>query len=211
MRKRFALLAVSCLALTTQAQPNGYTLLKNADAFRQALNQANASKESVVSDFIQTKHLSMLEDKISSKGKFFFKKENRIRIEYIEPYTYLLVMNGGEIMVQDGQKTSRINTRNSKVMQSVNRIIIDCMSGNVFRNGDFSITVYENNSSYLLSLTPVTDVLKKMFSHIDVFLDRKHLDVTRLTMTETGGDFTDMDFKNIRHNTAVNDALFKVK
>lgn len=209
--RKFLFVVLSCLAVMAQAQPKGYGPLKNADAFRQALQQANASKTSVVSDFIQTKHLSLLEDKIISKGQFFFKKENRIRIAYTEPYTYLLVMNGGEILVQDGHKTSRINTRNSKLMQSVNRIIIDCMSGNVFRNTDFSVVAWESSNSYLLSLTPATDAMKKMFDRIEVYLDRKHLDVTRLTMTETGGDFTDMDFKNIRHNTDLNDALFKTK
>ncbi len=211
MRKILTVVIFSCLAIMAQAQSKGYTPLKNTDAFRQALNQANASKESVVSDFTQTKHLSLLEDKITSKGQFFFKKENRIRIAYTEPYTYLLVMNGEEILVQDEQKTSRISTRNSKIMQSVNRIIIDCMSGNVLRNPDFSVAALESNNAYLLSLTPATDAMKKMFSRIDVYLDRKHFDVTRLTMTETGGDFTDMDFKNIRHNTPLNDALFKVK
>ncbi len=211
MRNALLIFFLSCFTALAAAQPKGYSPLKNPDAFRHALQQANASKTSVTSDFIQTRHLSLLEDKIISKGQFFFKKENRIRIAYTEPYTYLLVMNGGEIMVQDEQKTSRINTRNSKVMQSVNRIIIDCMSGNVFRNADFSVAAWENSNSYLLSLTPATDAMKKMFDRIDVYLDRKDLDVTRLTMTETGGDFTNMDFKNIRHNTALNDALFKTK
>ena len=159
MRNALLIFFLSCFTVLAAAQPKGYSPLKNPDAFRHALQQANASKTSVTSDFIQTRHLSLLEDKIISKGQFFFKKENRIRIAYTEPYTYLLVMNGGEIMVQDEQKTSRINTRNSKVMQSVNRIIIDCMSGNVFRNADFSVAAWENSNSYLLSLTPATDAM----------------------------------------------------
>lgn len=196
---------------TVAAQPKGYSPLTNEPSFRKALQQANATKASVESDFVQVKHLSILEDKITSKGKFCFKKDNKIRIEYTEPYSYLLVMNGTEVMVRDEHKTSKINTRNSKVMQSVNRIIIDCMSGNVLQNTDFSVVAWENNSNYLLSLTPAADGMKKMFERIDVYLDKKRLDVIRLTMTETGGDYTDMDFKNIRHNTILNDAMFKIK
>lgn len=197
--------------MAAMAQPKGYQPLKNITAFQQALSQANAAKNTIASDFVQVKNLSLLADKIKSKGKFYFKKEDKVRIEYTTPYYYLLVMNSGEIMVKDEQKSSRINTRNSKTMQSVNRIMLDCMRGTVFQNKDFKVSAFENAGGYLLSLMPATDAMKKMFKQIDVYMDRKSFDVDRLTMTETGGDFTDMDFSNTQHNTALNDALFKVK
>lgn len=153
----------------------------------------------------------MLAEKIKSKGKFYFKKEDKVRIEYTSPFSYLLVMNGGQLLVKDEQKTSKINTKNSKAMQSVNRIMIDCMQGTVMQNKDFKATAYESASAYLLSLAPATDAMKKMFKQIDVYMGRKTLDVDRLTMTETGGDYTDMNFTNTQHNTALNDAIFKVK
>lgn len=153
----------------------------------------------------------MLAEKIKSKGKFYFKKEDKVRIEYTQPFSYLLVMNGGQLMVKDEQKTSKINTKNSKTMQSVNRIMVDCMRGTVFQNPDFKTAAYESGSTYLLSLTPANAAMKKMFSQIDVYMSRKNFDVDRLTMTETGGDFTDMDFTNTQHNVALNEALFKVK
>ena len=50
-----------------------------------------------------------------------------------------------------------------------------------------------------------------MFSRIDVYLTSTGLDVDRLTMTEQGGDYTDMNFSHAQHNIALNDALFKVR
>ena len=193
------------------AQPKGYQQVKNIAPFQQALSQANAAKQTIASDFSQVKNLSLLADKIKSKGKFYFKREDKVRIEYTSPYSYLLVMNGGQLMVKDEQKSNKINTRNSKTMQSVNRVMIDCMRGTVFQNPDFKVASYENGQSYLLSLMPVTDAMKKMFKQIDVYMDKKNFDVSRLTMTENGGDFTDMDFTNTQHNTALNESLFKVK
>jgi len=198
-------------AITAAAQPKGYQALKNTEAFRQALAKTNAARETIASDFTQTKHLSLLEDKIRSRGKFFFRKEDKVRIEYTAPYTYLLIMNSGQVLVRDGEKTSRISTRSSKVLQSVNRIVIDCMRGSVFRNPDFTVTVYENSAEYLLVLSPAAEAMKQLFRQIEVHMDKQRLDVTRLTMTETGGDLTDMDFTNTRHNVALNEALFKIR
>ncbi len=208
-----SLLSFICVCLTTAsiAQPKGFSAVKNIQEFETALARANSSVNTIASDFTQTKNLSLLSEKIKSKGRFYFQKQDKVRIEYTAPYSYLLVMNGGSVMVKDEQKTSKINAKNSKTMQSVNRIIIDCMRGTVLQNPDFKAAVYENGGNYLLSLSPVSEAMKKMFRSIDVYLSKKNFDVDRLMMTEQGGDFTDMDFTNTQHNVPLNEALFKAR
>ncbi len=208
---KFFFILCCCLPFLGAAQPKGFGMIAQPEEFKKSLQAANASKSTIKSDFVQTKHLSLLEDKISSKGKFFFKQQNKVRIEYTEPYTYLLVMNEGAILVKDDQKTNRINTKNSKMMQSVNRIIVDCMSGNVFSNPDFSVEGYENGRQYLLSLSPTNEAMKQIFVRIDVYMDKNRLDVVRLKMVEPGGDFTDMEFQQIQHNIALDESLFKTR
>lgn len=198
-------------ALNVFGQAKGYQPVKNVVAFQQALTKSNTTIQTIASDFVQVKNLSMLADKIKSKGKFYFKKEDKVRIEYTSPFSYLLVMNAGQVMVKDEQRTSKINTKNSQAMQSVNRIMIDCMRGTVFQNPDFKVAAYENGSTYQLAMVPATESMKKMFKQIDVFMDKKNFDVDRLTMTELGGDYTDMDFTNTQHNVSLNETLFKVK
>lgn len=211
MRKFCDVLILCVLAVGAYAQPKGFAAVKNVTAFQQSLSKANAGVQTISSDFMQVKNLSLLAEKIKSKGKFYFKKEDKVRIEYTSPYTYLLVMNGGQIMVKDEQKTSKVNTKNSKTMQSANRIMVDCMRGTVFQNPDFKTTVYENGQSYLLSMAPANESMRKMFREINVYMNKKNYDVHRLSMVEQGGDYTDMDFSNTQHNVSLNDALFKVK
>lgn len=210
MRNLFT--AILCtISVGVIAQPKGYISLKNVSAFQQAMSLNSTKVQTIASDFTQVKNMALLEEKIKSKGKFYYKREDKVRIEYTSPYSYLLVMNAGQVMVKDEQKTSKINTKNSKTMQSVNRIMIDCMRGTVFQNPDFKVTAYESSTGYLLNMVPVTDAMKKMFKQIDVYMDKKTMDVDRLTMTELGGDYTDMDFTNTKHNTALDEAIFKVK
>ncbi len=199
------------LSFAAFGQPKGYKPVANAAAFQQSLQKATASDQSIQSDFTQTKHLSLLADKITSKGKFYYRKEDKVRIEYSSPFQYLVVMNGGQMMVKDEQKTSHINARSSKTMQSVNRIMLDCMRGTVFSNPDFKVAAYEGGNGYLLSLSPANDAIKKLFKQIDVYLTRDSFDVDKLSMVEQGGDFTEMSFSKTQHNLALNEALFKVR
>lgn len=205
------LFAALAIATVSYAQPKGFKEVKNIIAFQQDLSKSNAAVQTISSDFSQIKNMALLAEKIKSKGKFYYKKEDKVRIEYLTPFNYLLVMNGTQVMVKDEQKTNKINTKNSKAMQSVNRIMIDCMRGTVFQNPDFKVEAFENNSNYLLCMAPATDAMKKMFKQIDVYLDKKSFDVDKLSMMELGGDFTDMNFSNTQHNTSLNESLFKVK
>jgi len=192
-------------------QPAGFTVVANTAAIQQNLAKTTGTTQTITSDFTQVRHMKMLNDKVSSKGKFCYKKENRIRIEYISPFRYLLVMNGSSITVKDDQKTNKINTRNSKAMQSANRIMMDCMTGDVYRNKDFSVKTWESKNQYLLQLTPVATSMKGLFSRIDVYIDKSDYSVTKLQLNENGGDYTEMSFTNKKKNVPLDDALFSIR
>ena len=74
----------------------------------------------------------MLSDKIISKGKFWFKKENKVRMEYMQPFQYLMILNNNNIYIKDGQKENKISTGSNKLFQQVNRIVVDCVQRHSF-------------------------------------------------------------------------------
>lgn len=207
------ILTICLLLLTTAAyaQPKGYQPVKDISAFQNSLASANSKVNTIKSDFSQVKEMSLLAEKINSNGKFYFQKEDKVRIQYTEPYDYLLIMNGTRLLVKDEQSTNKINTRNSKMMQSVNRVMVDCMQGTVFNNPDFSVKAYSNASTYLLQMTPVDVTMKQLFDQVEVYIAKDSYDVEKLIMQESGGDYTIMKFTNIKHNTALNEGLFKAK
>src|ERR1043165_247946 len=88
-RMRSVCLLLLSLMFTTavMAQPKGYRPVANTTAFQQSLQKATAPLQSIESDFSQTKHLSMLADKVKSKGKFYYRREDTGRIEYTNPFT----------------------------------------------------------------------------------------------------------------------------
>ncbi len=213
IRLLVTVLLCSATVVTTNAQaPKGFSSLTNTATLQAALAVTAKNTQSIASDFSQVKHMKMMNDKVSSRGKFYFKKEDKIRIEYTSPFQYLLVMNGGRIMVKDeNNKSNKINTRNSQTMQSVNKVMMDCMRGTVFNNKDFTVKAFETKGQYLLQLSPVNNAMKGLFARIDVYIDKAGNTVDKLVMNENGGDFTDMNFSNKKINTSLADALFAIR
>ncbi|MBS1928534.1 MAG: outer membrane lipoprotein carrier protein LolA [Chitinophagaceae bacterium] len=210
MHKSLLALILGLFCLMANAQYNGYSAMVNDAAFKSNFSIATQKVSTIKSDFTQEKELSLLADKISSKGKFWFKKNNQVRMEYTSPYQYLMVINKDRVFVKDRQKESKINTRSNKMFQQINRVMIDCMQGTVFSNPDFSTRLFENKSAVLIEMTPLTKGLKEMFSHIILVVEKKDFSVVSIRMNEASGDYTTIRFINKEQNVQLPDNLFSV-
>src|ERR1700676_3987805 len=127
----------------------GFTLLNHPETFKKSFADATAATESIQSDFEQEKSLSMLSENINSTGKFWYRKNDKIRMEYIQPYSYIMILNGGKIFIKEGQKENKISANSNKVFQQVNRILIDCVGGSMLENPDFQSRIFESSGSFL--------------------------------------------------------------
>jgi len=208
MNKLTATLVSVILACSVKAQHAGYTAVKDTAVFKQQFATASQKISSLQSDFVQEKNLSMLSEKIVSKGKFWFKKDNKVRMEYNQPFQYLMILNNNNIYIKDGQKENKMSASSNKLFQQINRIVIDCVKGSAFSNTDFRINVFENKQTYLIELSPVVKNLKDIFKTINVTVDKKDYSVLSIQMNEVSGDYTSINFINKQINASLPDALF---
>ncbi len=205
----FGLLGIM-LALNVKAQYPGFSLLQNQETFKQTFNSATKNVSDIKSDFIQEKTLSMLSDKITSRGNFWFKREYKVRMEYIHPFPYLLILNGGKIYIRDGQKENKLSASSSKIFEQVNRILLDCVGGTILKNPDFHARVFESPGSYLIELNPVAKNLKELYQKINIFIDRKDYTAESIDMFELSGDHSSIRFFNKVLNANIPDTLFAI-
>ncbi len=196
--------------ISFKAQYTGYTPLTDLSKFKELFSVEAQKVISIKSDFVQEKNLSMLSEKITSQGKFWFKKDSRVRMEYTKPFTYLMIINKDKVFVKDGQKQNTISTKSNKLFQQINKITVDCVQGTVLTNPDFSTRVFENKTAYLVELSPVSKNLKEFFKTIVVIVDKKDYSVTNIEMNENSGDNTIIHFVNKEMNTNLPDALFAI-
>src|SRR5580693_4881458 len=102
MHKAFFLAVLMLCGILARAQYPGYAAVSDLSKFREAFSAASQKTTSIKSDFIQEKNLTMLSEKITSKGKFWFKKENLVRMEYSQPFQYLMIINKNNVFIKDG-------------------------------------------------------------------------------------------------------------
>lgn len=206
----FSTSAFVILICTCFSQYTGYTALKDIPAFKQKFALESAKVNTITCDFKQVKTLTVLKEKLNSEGKFFFKRSDKVRIDYTKPYTSTVVINGEKLTMKDGDKKTEINSKSSKLLKQLNRIMIDCLQGTVLDNKNFAAQVFENESTYLLELTPTSTQVKEFFSVIVLKIDKSDFTVKSIQMEEPGGDMTIMNFNNKKMNSPVSDALFSI-
>ncbi|MFT4152976.1 outer membrane lipoprotein carrier protein LolA [Parafilimonas sp.] len=200
------LLLLLCSA--AKAQPAGYVRVKDIATFKNQFAAASQKISSIKADFEQEKNLSMLSDKIISKGKFWFKKENKVRMEYAQPFQYLMILNNNNIYIKDGQKENKISAGSNKLFQQVNKIVVDCVRGTAFSNTDFKVNVFESKTAYLIELVPAVKNLQQIFKTINVITDKNDYSVNTIVLNEASGDNTTIHFITKEINTNLPDALF---
>jgi len=196
------------ISFSTYAQYPGYAAIPEIVVFKKQFNAESAKVLSIACDFKQEKTLTSLKEKITSTGKFWFKRSNKLRMEYTKPFVYLIVMNSDKMLVRDSQKENRINAKSSKLFQKINRIMIDCVQGNILDNKDFTARVFENGTTFLLEMTPVSKTLHEFFQTIVLTVDKKDYSAKSIIMNEPMGDITLIKFEHKKLNEPIPDAVF---
>ena len=208
MRKVFFIFLLAGLSAAAAAQ---YKPVANVTAVKSRFAAAAQKINSISSDFTQIKSLSMLAEKITSKVKFYFRKNNLVRMEYTSPYQYLMIINGNKVSIKDGQKTNKMTAGSSKLFQQVNHLMMDCIRGTVFDNPDFSVKLLENNNSYMADMEPVTQEMKTLFKKVKVVMGKNDFVVNEVQMIDARGDNTTIHYSNQQINTGLPDALFTIR
>lgn len=210
MRKLVVSMALLLTGILVQAQYAGYKLLADATDFKNRFAAAAQKTSTIKSDFVQEKELSMLSEKIVSKGKFWFKRENAVRMEYLQPFQYLMIINDGKIYIKDSQKENKISAKSNKLFEQINKIMLDCVNGSALSNTDFTTRIFESGDAYLAELTPVNKTLKTLFQNINLQISKKEYAVTKIEMHEPSGDNTTIHYINREMNVSLSDALFAI-
>lgn len=194
--------------LNLLAQYNNFTEISDISGFKKKFNDESAKIKSISSNFEQEKELTILLEKIISKGEFRFKRENKIRIEYLDPFYYLMIINGDKMIIKDDQNETTMNVRSNKLFQQVNNIMVESVNGTIIDNEDFSVRIFEDASRYLMEMTPVDKTLKGFFNTILIYADKESFSVTQILMNESSGDTTLIKFVNRNLNAQLSDEIF---
>jgi outer membrane lipoprotein-sorting protein len=200
----FATLYIASQTIVAQS----FGVPKDETALRKKIIEASQKIKSIQCNFEQEKISSMLAEKAISKGEFLFKKDNKVKLDYREPFTYLIVMNNGKLLIKDEDKTRQMNLSRSRSFQQLNKIIVDCINGNMLSSTDFTTKLFENNTHAKIELTPINKTVKNFLSGIVVVLEKSDFSALRIEMNEASGDKTTLRFSAKKLNGEIDNEQF---
>jgi outer membrane lipoprotein-sorting protein len=175
---------------------------------------ASASRvKTLSSDFTQEKHLSMLDKVLTSQGRFFYKRDNRLRWELNDPVVSGFAVNGTYAARWDAQ---------TEIPQSVNvnRVpFLKIFSDQVFSwaKADFKRLQKQYHIQVIgenpvdLKLDPKSAREKKYLDHLRIVFATDASHVRTVEVHEPDGDFTAIRFINTQINAPLPDSLFGPK
>lgn len=205
--KRFFLslvLSVACLAGSFAQSASDAKVI-------QQINAVASAMKTMQCDFVQTKYIKMLNDKMVSRGKMYYQQSDKLRWEYTSPYTYTFVLNGSKVLLSKGKRNDVINVNQSKFFKEIARIMMNSVVGKCLTDKkDFSTTMATTKTEWVATLVPQRKEMKQMFQKIVLHFSKQKKMVTVVELIEKKGDRTVIQLNNVRTNAPVNAKVFNI-
>lgn len=190
--------------------PGGFTEVQDISAVKKMISENADETNSLSSDFIQKKHLTMMEEVLISRGRFLFRKENDVRWEYHSPINYAIVINNNHFMINNDGKISIFDTESNKLFKEINSMILMAIQGNFVNDPAFVAAFFQDDKNYLAILKPQDEILKNILETIEIYFEKESMAVGKVKFIEPEEDFTLITFTNRKKNTKLEDDQFKI-
>jgi len=168
------------------------------------------SIQSMKSDFVQEKHLSIFTDAAIAKGALFFLRPDNVRFEIREPFQSVLIARHNAVAKYefvDG-KWVKLNLGAPYVVLMVTGQIATWLQGRFRDKSDIYELSAIAGAHTVVILTPRNEQIKKHIAAIELGLSEEKNRVNSVTIRESGGDYTHMTFSNQERDISLPDRTF---
>lgn len=180
--------------------------------FESRLAKEAQTIQSIESDFTQVKYLDILDEKVTSKGKFYYQKSGKICMEYAQPVNYLIVINDSRLKIVADGKKSTMSLSANKMMNQMQDMLTACMTGDLSKmSSDYKLEYFENARQYMVKIKPINKAIQAYISGIEIYLDKKDMSVCKLRLSETAANYTEYEFYNKSFNTLKDETRFSIR
>ena len=184
-------------------------LAESPDAVLDRLNELAAGVDTLASDFSQEKYLSVFQDVLPAKGRFYYRKPDHLRWEMTSPVTSGFVLRGdtGRRWQEAGSRGERFDIAREPVM----KIVADQLLA--WTRADFEAL----RRDYRISLTGEAPVRLRLdpkgaaagfLDHLSITFAPDGRHVQQVEVHEQGGDYTRITFHHTVVNGPLDDELF---
>lgn len=166
--------------------------------------------------FKQEKHMNGMSKNLVSTGTMRYKKNGKVRLDYVTPFKYELTVNGDKVKMATNGKKNIYNASSNPGMQEMQKMLSASMTGDIAAlKSKYAISYFDNGSTYLIKIKPIKP--NKMIQEIEMELNKSDKMLIRMRLTEvakagkTGNDYTEYTFSDTKKNTTIDDSVFAIE
>lgn len=206
MMKRYLILCVlGLLAAVSNAQT-----FEQSDMIEQ-INKASAQMQSLECEFVQTKFLNILDDKMVSRGKMYYQQADKLRWEYTSPYTYTFILNQNQVLLKNDNRSDVIDVNQNRIFKEIARMMMNSIVGNCLSDAkSFKTTVEVSGNDWIATLIPLKRDMKQMWNRLILHINPEMKVVYKVEMHEPSGDYTIIDLLDIKTNVSIRQEVFNI-
>ena len=208
MKSQLLVIITSILSCTAIGQ--GENPVKDPSELIVQVNLFSQKTSSIIADFTQEKEMSFMEEKVASSGRFFFQKENRMRWEYTEPFSYALILNGDRIRIIDEGKSKDFDAGSNRMFMEISQVMTGMINGTLLTSNQVMTKWFEAAGYFRAELIPAGTMMKDYLSRIELKLNKSDYSVEELKMFEKSGDYTLITFRNKKLNETIPADIFRL-
>ncbi len=181
----------------------------------QVIEAAQRDTRTITADFVQVKHISLLDEPLTSTGRFVFKRPDRIRLQIDKPQPALIVINGHDVQMPNlpererkalamapvatmFQQLGAIFTGNTQALQEGFEVSAAAVAG-------------ADPPAIAVDLQPRLAAWQQMFRTIHIRFAGAHWMAQEIRLENGLGDRLEISLRNVQRNTDVPDAIFETK
>ena len=182
------------------------------EQIKQKVNQTASAMKTMQCDFVQTKHLKMLNNDFVSHGKMYYQQNNKLRWEYISPYSYTFILNNDKVLLKNKQRNDLIDVNQNKLFKEIVRIMMSSVVGNCLTDDkNYKVSIATLGNEWVATLLPLRKDMKQMFQKLVLHFNAKKSVVNTVELFDKNGEKTIIELKNIRTNETITSNMFIIQ
>ena len=182
------------------------------EQIKQKVNQTASAMKTMQCDFVQTKHLKMLNNDFVSHGKMYYQQSNKLRWEYTSPYSYTFILNNDQVLLKNKQRNDLIDVKQNKLFREIVRIMMSSVVGNCLADDkNYKVSIATIGNEWVATLLPQRKDMKQMFQKLVLHFHAKKSVVNTVELFDKNGEKTIIELKNIRTNETITSNMFVIQ
>jgi outer membrane lipoprotein-sorting protein len=181
--------------------------LTDTTEFISKLKKVSSETNSIKADFTEEKFVSYLKEPQKSTGVFYFKRENKLRWEKNKPTSYIFLVNGDKVRVQENGMEKNVSSFNP-VIEKIKEMMLSLVNGEVNFGKEYIPSYFQNETTYVVKLIPKNKRMASIFDYIQLTFSKESMRLKELAFFEKSHDKNVMKFFNDTVNEDLDENLF---